>query len=63
MHFENLFQEGYMARQLRIEFPGAFYHVMVRGDRWEPIVENQAERHLFVKTMAYFRAGTERLWH
>ena len=28
-----------MARQPRIEFPGAFYHVMSRGDRREPIFE------------------------
>ena len=28
-----------MALQPRIEFPGAFYHVMSRGDRREPIFE------------------------
>ena len=27
-----------MARPLRIEFPGAVYHVTSRGDRREPIV-------------------------
>jgi len=26
-----------MPRQLRIEYPGAIYHVMNRGDRREPI--------------------------
>jgi hypothetical protein len=25
-----------MARQLRIEYPGAIYHLMNRGDRREP---------------------------
>ena len=26
-----------MPRQVRIEFPGAFYHVMARGNRLDPI--------------------------
>jgi len=26
-----------MARSVRVEFPGAFYHVMARGNRREPI--------------------------
>jgi hypothetical protein len=26
-----------MARKLRVEYPGAIYHVMNRGDRREPI--------------------------
>ncbi|MBL8529172.1 MAG: addiction module protein, partial [Burkholderiales bacterium] len=29
-----------MARPLRIEFPGAIYHVTSRGDRREPIFED-----------------------
>jgi hypothetical protein len=27
-----------MARKLRVEYPGAIYHVMNRGDRHEPIL-------------------------
>ncbi|MEY4561652.1 MAG: hypothetical protein RLZZ618_929 [Pseudomonadota bacterium] len=34
-----------MARPLRIEFPGATYHVTSRGDRREPIFVNDEDRH------------------
>ena len=27
-----------MARSLRIQYPGAYYHVLARGNRREPIV-------------------------
>lgn len=33
-----------MARPLRIEFPGSFYHVTSRGDRHEPIYLDNADR-------------------
>lgn len=33
-----------MSRPLRIEFPGAVYHVTSRGDRREPIFEDDADR-------------------
>jgi putative transposase len=33
-----------MARPLRLEFPGAFYHVTSRGDRREPIYEDDSDR-------------------
>ena len=33
-----------MARPLRIEFPGALYHVTSRGDRREPIFEYDVDR-------------------
>jgi len=33
-----------MARKLRVEYPGASYHVMNRGDRWEPIFKDDADR-------------------
>jgi len=36
--------EGIMARPLRLESPGNFYHVTVRGDRKEPIFESDADR-------------------
>jgi hypothetical protein len=32
-----------MARTLRVEYPGAIYHVMNRGDRREPIFKDDAE--------------------
>lgn len=40
-----------MARQQRIEFEGAFYHVMARGDRAEAIAETEEDREDFVSTM------------
>ncbi|MBL8514819.1 MAG: transposase, partial [Betaproteobacteria bacterium] len=37
-----------MARPLRIEFPGAIYHVTSRGDRREPIFEDDEDRRSFL---------------
>jgi REP element-mobilizing transposase RayT len=37
-----------MARPLRIEYPGAIYHVLSRGDRREAIVRDDADRRLFL---------------
>jgi hypothetical protein len=36
-----------MARPLRIEYPGAIYHVLSRGDRREAIFRTDADRNLF----------------
>ena len=41
-----------MTRPLRIEFPGAVYHVTSRGDRREPIFEDDADRQAFVGIVA-----------
>ena len=41
-----------MARPLRIEFPGTLYHVTSRGDRREPIYEDDADREQFLATLA-----------
>ncbi len=41
-----------MARPLRIEFPGALYHVTSRGDRREPIYEDDEDRQRFVSLLA-----------
>src|SRR5437899_5930039 len=40
-----------MARQLRIEYPGATYHVMNRGDRREAICQDDADRTRFLQTL------------
>jgi REP element-mobilizing transposase RayT len=40
-----------MPRQLRIEYPGAIYHVMNRGDRREPIFKDDFDRQRFVRTL------------
>src|SRR5947207_14111389 len=37
-----------MARPLRIEYPGAIYHVLSRGDRREAIFRTDADRKLFL---------------
>lgn len=41
-----------MARPLRLEFPGAVYHVTARGDRQEPIFENDLDRVAFIELLA-----------
>ncbi|HEX7861320.1 MAG TPA: hypothetical protein VF773_13390 [Verrucomicrobiae bacterium] len=41
-----------MARPPRVDFPGAIYHLMSRGDRREAIFLNDVERHDFLKTLA-----------
>jgi putative transposase len=40
-----------MARAVRVEFEGAFYHVMARGERREAIVRDDADRATFVRTL------------
>ncbi len=37
-----------MSRSLRLEFPGAFYHITSRGDRREPIYLNQTDFEDFI---------------
>jgi REP-associated tyrosine transposase len=38
-----------VARPLRIEYPGAIYHVLSRGDRREAIVRDDVDRRLFLE--------------
>src|SRR5207249_8299660 len=40
-----------MPRRLRVEYPGAIYHVVNRGDRREPIFRDDQDRNLFLGTM------------
>lgn len=40
-----------MARPLRLEFAGALYHITARGDRREPIYENDADRIAFLRVL------------
>lgn len=40
-----------MARALRIEFPGVVYHITARGDRREPIFEDDKDRLLFLSVL------------
>ncbi len=48
-----------MARKLRIEYPGAIYHVMNRGDRREPIFHDDRDRELFLATLGEACAKTD----
>ncbi len=41
-----------MPRKLRIQYPGAMYHVMSRGDRREKIFLDDIDRQDFIKTLA-----------
>lgn len=41
-----------MPRQVRVEYPGAIYHVMSRGDRREDIFVDDVDRQDFLKTLA-----------
>ena len=48
-----------MARKLRVEYPGAIYHVMNRGDRREPIFGDDSDRRLFLETLGQACAKTD----
>src|SRR5437762_4886540 len=41
-----------MPRQLRLEYPGAMYHVMSRGDQRDDIFFDDVDRYDFLKTLA-----------
>jgi REP element-mobilizing transposase RayT len=41
-----------MPRKRRVEYPGAMYHLMCRGDRREAIFLDDIDRHDFIKTLA-----------
>ena len=40
-----------MPRKLRIEYTGAIYHLMSRGDRREAIYRNDVDRQDFIKIL------------
>ena len=47
-----------MPRSIRIEYAGAFYHVMARGNRREEICRGDYDRQLFLKTLGEACAKT-----
>ena len=49
-----------MPRQMRIEYPGAIYHVLSRGDRREAIFLDDGDYHDFIKTLAEACRGLRR---
>ncbi len=40
-----------MPRKMRVEYPGAMYHVMSRGDRRDDIFFDDVDRYHFIKTL------------
>jgi hypothetical protein len=40
-----------MSRKLRIEYPGAMYHVMNRGDQREDIFKDDEDRQRLLRTL------------
>ena len=49
-----------MPRKIRVEYPGAIYHVLSRGDRREEIFLDDVDRQDFLKTLA--EAGQKTGW-
>jgi putative transposase len=47
----------YMARPLRIEYPGAFYHITSRGNERKPVFKSKQDR---MKFLDYLFSATER---
>jgi hypothetical protein len=45
-------------RKIRVEYAGAIYHVMNRGDRREPIFKDDLDRRCFLHTLAEACAKT-----
>jgi REP element-mobilizing transposase RayT len=50
-------KEKIMARPLRIEYPGAFYHVTSRGNEQKDVFKSQKDREKF---LSYLESATER---
>lgn len=48
-----------VARQLRIQYPGAVYHVMNRSDRREAVFLDDADRRCFIETLSQACEKTE----
>ena len=48
-----------MPRKLRIQYPGAIYHVMSRGDQRERIFKDQKDRVMFVSALGEACQKTE----
>ena len=48
-----------MARRLRIQYPGAMYHGMNRGDQREAIFRNDEDRQRFLSTLGEACLKTE----
>jgi REP element-mobilizing transposase RayT len=52
-----------MPRKMRVQYPGAMYHVMSRGDQREDIFLDDADRYDFLKTLAEACLKTDWMVH
>ncbi|HWY75166.1 MAG TPA: transposase, partial [Verrucomicrobiae bacterium] len=52
-----------MARPVRIEYPGAAYHVMARGNQGQPIFKDVQDRKRFLETLQESHEKTGWLVH
>ena len=52
-----------MPRALRVEYPGAMYHILDRGDRQERIILHEVDRRDWLKTLAEACQKTGRQVH
>ncbi len=48
-----------MARKLRLQYPGAIYHLMSRGDHREPVFLEEADRGMFLSALGEACAKTD----
>ena len=48
-----------MARKLRLQYPGAIYHVMSRGDRGKAVFRSRKDREAFLQTLGQACEKTE----
>jgi len=51
-----------MSRPLRIQYSGAWYHVMNRGRRRENIFNDASDYHLFLEVLKDLERIVGRLW-
>ena len=51
-----------MARQPRIEYPGAIYHVMARGDRRGRVVHDENDRYSLIETLGNRNTTVSQGW-
>ncbi len=48
-----------MARPPRIEFPGAFYHVMARGNHRQPLFHDAVDPAVYLGRLDHYRERYE----
>src|SRR5713226_4605632 len=49
------YDEDWMARPLRLEFPGALYHVIARGNERKSIYRDNEDRQRYLDRLSFYR--------